>query len=1263
MKPLRRAVAVLGLMALTVLALLGALWLWSGVGSSLATTLEQVARYLPGDQVLQARDVKGSVRAGGSIGWLRWQRGELSVEAHDVSVAWTLRPLLDGEFRFGPITVRELLIDDRRPAAPAPAPPGELMLPVKVDLPFSIGSIAWAGPPALQVADLAGHYVFDGAQHMLDVRTVRISQGVYQASARLQAQAPMALSVQLGGELQAPLPSGQGTVKVQASARLDGALAGRDAALALQAQLTPALPGAAATQASVSARILPWQAQPVEQAQASWQGLDLAALWPAAPQTRLDGDAAVTPDGQRWRASVNLVNKSSGPWDQQRLPLDDLSATVVYAQGQWAVESLQARAAGGRITAQGKFSHSAPDAPSWQGSATLQGINPAALDSRLAATLLDGELTARQTDSGIAFNTRLQPTARKGAARASSALAGLRITSLDAHGLWRSPLLDLQALQLNTDDAAVRGRLSWNARDLTATGQLALTAPGTLAQIAGTIGSAQGQGELSVRIGDAASASRWLRQLPGAANAPGAGAVQGEVELNGTWQGGWQRQGQELQVQAGLRAARLEWQAAGAPAAAAWRLRDVRADLSGTLRAVRLDLRGEGRHGDQDFALQAQARGGRVSDGVWQARLEAAQLSLRDSQRPGPWSVQLGDSVSLDWEQRANSRTLQVSAGTLRLSAPAAGAALVSWQPMRWTRQQAGQKVSTQWRSQGSLQGLPLGWIDLLGRTSMANLGLRGDLVFGGQWDATGGDTMKLRATLERVSGDLQVLTDDTAAGTVQAGVREARLLIGMEGEQLSASLRWDSERAGQLQADASTRLGPSTPGRVWPADAPLSGKISVKLPPVGAWSLLAPPGWRLRGTLDADAVLSGTLGAPQWRGTLRARDLAVRSVVDGIDFSGGTLQARLDGERLDIVEFTLRGAGGESGGLLAIKGSVEWLSAAAPAAGLLSQLRMELDAQAKALRLSARADRRLVVSGKLTARLVEARLEIRGALQADSALFILPDDSAPQLGDDVIVRGAGAAARMPAPTPAKAGIRVAPDILVTLDPGPDFQVRGRGLVTRLTGKLELRSAATGGLSPRITGELRTVRGSYKAYGQQLDIEEGVLRFGGAYDNPALDILAIRPNLQQRVGVQISGSALSPVVRLYAEPDLPDAEKLAWLVLGHSGAGGGAEMAILQRAALALLGRNSQSTSGNLLSALGLDELSVSAGTDSAGATSATVTLGKRLSRDFYVSYERSLAGTMGTFYIFYDLSRRFTLRAQTGEQSAVDLIFTLRYE
>jgi translocation and assembly module TamB len=230
------------------------------------------------------------------------------------------------------------------------------------------------------------------------------------------------------------------------------------------------------------------------------------------------------------------------------------------------------------------------------------------------------------------------------------------------------------------------------------------------------------------------------------------------------------------------------------------------------------------------------------------------------------------------------------------------------------------------------------------------------------------------------------------------------------------------------------------------------------------------------------------------------------------------------------------------------------------------------------------------------------------------------------------------------------------------LDLGSDFQVQGQGLQTRLAGQVLLISNITTRGLPRLTGQVRTEGGRYKAYGQQLDIDTGVLRFNGAYDNPDLDIIALRPNLSQRVGVQVSGTALLPRIRLYADPEMPDADKLAWLVLGRSAASGGAESAVLQQAALVLLSGNGKSLSGELANSLGLDEISLASGSRSdINATGAAVTLGKRLSKDFYMAYESSLSGTFGSLYIFYDLSRRLTLRAQAGQQSALDLIFTVR--
>ncbi|RYF35757.1 MAG: DUF490 domain-containing protein, partial [Comamonadaceae bacterium] len=176
--------------------------------------------------------------------------------------------------------------------------------------------------------------------------------------------------------------------------------------------------------------------------------------------------------------------------------------------------------------------------------------------------------------------------------------------------------------------------------------------------------------------------------------------------------------------------------------------------------------------------------------------------------------------------------------------------------------------------------------------------------------------------------------------------------------------------------------------------------------------------------------------------------------------------------------------------------------------------------------------------------------------------------------------------------------------------------------------------------------------------GQRLDVERGVLRFTGPADNPALDILAIRPNMVQRVGVQITGRAQAPFVRLYAEPDLSEAEKLSWLVLGRSSASGGAEAALVQQAAVALLASRSGSSGKGLAAAVGLDELSFSRD----GADGPSITLGKRFASNFYAAYERSLSGAMGTLFVFYDLSRRVTVRGQAGDRTAVDLIFTFSY-
>ncbi len=1320
MKPLLRwsLWTLLGLL-LAGLGLGAGLWGWSGSDTSLAVALRQAQRVLPAGQTLEAREVSGSLRSGGRIGWLRWESGGLSVEAFDVTAAWLPAALLQRQLRLSQLAIQRLVIHDQRAPSPASAsePPTDVGLPFRVDAAVQVNALEWLGVSTQRLDQLSVHYVFDSYLHRLEKGQGLFLSNIYRFSGELQASGPLALKLQVEGGLDAPVPGSTEPLHLNALATVTGALAGPQAELVLQADLkpqgTPApAPAAgsktapAAMQASLSAHIAPWQAQRILSAEGRWQALNLATIWSQAPQTALTGQASVSPQGPGWQARLALDNTLSGPWDQQRLPLQQLQAGLTYTDGHWLLQHLQAQAAGGSV--QGRGQTSAGTAGLWQGEVQVQGINPAAIDTRLAADDISGTLSARQslasdptTAQGNAanpvpvtpfsFDIALQSTRQRAAQRVTAKpvsaqadlLAGLRLGSLQAQGVWSAPQLDLSSLTLEVAQAQLRGQLKVNTASLATQGKLSLQLPGLQAQADGRLSPADGLGNLSVQLQNASQANQWFQQWPGLVSQLANLQASGSAALTARWQGGWQQNAQALRLDASLQVPQLAVATRPVPPAASvqMRVQDAQLALSGLMRELTISSQGQIGWDTQQVTWQTQASAGRGPDGDWQASIRQLQLSLRPPGSPNPWRLQIGTAedgapgplaqpVTLRWQPGSDASTLAVSAGSARLRGPRAGTVGISWQPTQWVPASNPGKPA-QWRSQGRVEGVPLAWLDAFTEQTLAELGVTSDLLLAGSWDAASSDMLHFRATLERSAGDVRLQAEAGRSAALPAGLQEAWLQVNLDGDQVASTLRWDSARAGKALAAFSTQLRHDSSGWAWPDSAPLGGSLQLQLPPVDAWSALAPPGWRLRGTVDSHINLAGTRAQPQWEGTLRARDLAVRSLVDGIDFSQGTLDARLHGQQLDIQTFTLRGAGTPqntaAGGQLSVTGSVRWLAHPGQASPV-HQVQMALQAQLSALRLSARPDRRLSASGQLEAELKDARLTLRGNLSADQALFTLPDDNTPKLDDDVRVRPTATASDQtgaPAPTGTRAGRTISTDVSVNLDLGPDFQVRGRGLQTRLAGKLVL--TAQGGAAPELTGSIRAVNGTYQAYGQRLQITRSFVRFYGPIDNPALAILAIRPKLTQRVGVQISGTALSPVVALYSDPSLPDVETLSWLVLGRSGGAGGAEAALMQQAALALLGGGSKTLADNLSSALGLDELSFRSGGDGSDnggtASGASVTLGKRLSQDFYVAYESSLGSAVGVFYIFYDISRRLTLRAQTGEQSAVDLIYTLRYD
>ena len=53
--------------------------------------------------------------------------------------------------------------------------------------------------------------------------------------------------------------------------------------------------------------------------------------------------------------------------------------------------------------------------------------------------------------------------------------------------------------------------------------------------------------------------------------------------------------------------------------------------------------------------------------------------------------------------------------------------------------------------------------------------------------------------------------------------------------------------------------------------------------------------------------------------------------------------------------------------------------------------------------------------------------------------------------------------------------------------------------------------------------------------------------------------------------------------------------------------------------------------------------------------------VGKRLSDKLYASYEQTLGSAIGSLFIYYELSRRWLVRGQTGQQQGLDVIGYVR--
>ncbi|UXC35468.1 translocation/assembly module TamB domain-containing protein [Cupriavidus gilardii] len=1059
----------------------------------------------------------------------------------------------------------------------------------------------------------------------------------------------------------------------------------------------PAAPGAASAPANVpagSAPSAPAASVPAAPAPSAPRASVPATSVPSAPAASVPAASAPQPSPSAAPAAapltvageVSIRNHEPGPLDAERLPVQSLRATVELSEAAQHVRDLRVALAGnGEIAGSGSLREG-------RGGFDLdvRRLDPHALHGKLRSARLSGPVIVRlepgrqsvaldlgggelklfadariDADAVTLAALRLgvaqgslhaegrlglkeqQPFSFKGRitdldpARLASVAKGRINANIDASGtLAGEPRV---AADFSIGDSEYAGLPMTGGGKVRLAGQRLLPSEATLS-MAGNRADLRGSfGARGDRMTVAVDAPQLDRLKFGVG-----GTLRLDAQVSGTWQ--------RPEVTATYDARALSMGPHRVESASG--NADLRGGIDGPLR-LRLDARGY--------------RGPQLTIGTLQASLDGTQarhsFRVQGEGRVRRRPLQLQAAGQGSWKNGTWTGTLDTleerSTVELRLLTPVAVSAGSQRLTLGATRLQLERSTivldSLDWdrgriRSRGQLSGLQVGHLLELAEIFTGEAPpLRSDLVLDGEWNLNLAETASGFAELRRRSGDLSV---NAGRGFTTMGLGQTVLRAEAAGNRLQLRGSVVSSRLGNAKVDAFAGLMPEQGVlTVTPASA-LGGQVAFDVPRLKALEALTGPQYAFEGRLAAAMQLAGTVGAPVLTGTVNGDDLGVTLYDLGIRLTDGIVRIVLDRNVIELRQVRFRGGDGT----LTASGNVR-LGEADPT------LRARIVAER--LELFASPERTLVVSGNADMANENRQFVIRGKFRVDRGLFDLPKAGAPVLGDDVmIVRKSDRRAERDVRTAATPAVpesqptsRFAPVIDLSVDLGDRFRFRGAGADLLLAGRLGVNSEP---LTPlRVTGTVRVVDGTYEAFGRRLQITRGIVNFNGPVGNPNLNIRAMRLNQEVEAGVEVTGTVRLPRVRLVSEPNVPDEDKLSWLMFGYGAesAAAGQQQQLsggaLGGAALGMLG--SKAGKG-IVQRFGIDEFSI--GPSTAGLSDQqVVSVGKAVSEKISVGYEQSLTSAANVAKLTWAFSRRWSLIARGGSINGLSLLFNRRFD
>ena len=469
-------------------------------------------------------------------------------------------------------------------------------------------------------------------------------------------------------------------------------------------------------------------------------------------------------------------------------------------------------------------------------------------------------------------------------------------------------------------------------------------------------------------------------------------------------------------------------------------------------------------------------------------------------------------------------------------------------------------------------------------------------------------------------TGNIRLRIENANPVGVKANPIEVTITSNLENGKLTSTANGKGQ-GFTLKADSAIRTIAGDGFDVRPdMAAPAEGSVTLNGRAEQLWALFGPDGQDLRGQLNADVSLAGTLGEPLLTGGFQVADAAYQHGETGLSLRNLKGKGVFDQRSARITEVS---ADDGQGGTISGEGRIDWDS------GIDGGVQFK----ASNLRALARDDRSAIVSGDGAVTIEPEAIRVTGELDVSQARISIEQPASARIPKLPMIRRANFPNQEEAEPPKPDNKDKNEEIPLLSRPVQlDLKITaprrvvvfGRGLDTEWSADFRVRGAIA---NPEVQGTATLVRGDLDLAGRRFQFDTGSINLDGPIRSARIDIKAERTAEDIDATVHVTGSPVEPKFELESTPSLPQDEILARVLFGRSMA----ELSALEAAQLAagltqLAGGNAGfDPVGLVRQATGLDRVSVSA---SGGV--ATVSAGKYVAKDVYLQIGAGGEGGVG---------------------------------